>query len=152
MVCLYKTFLVKNSFLSSFSSKYWLIYSHRNLDSIMPHSFLPLANFSVLSWNSWHLSYLFMSFLLLFEKLNLILFTPLKSMIYWCCSSYQHAVIVKEMLLCYILCLNKWNEASPNGFSVYIMCLGSYFYSSTETKLVVDTSRGERLRVNVSTF
>ncbi|AQK70601.1 Endoplasmic reticulum-Golgi intermediate compartment protein 3 [Zea mays] len=28
----------------------------------------------------------------------------------------------------------------------------SYFYSATETKLVVDTSRRERLRVNVSTF
>ena len=57
----------------------------------------------------------------------------------------------KKMLLCYILCLNKQHEASPNGFSVYIFS-GSYFYSATETKLVVDTSRGERLRVNVSSF
>ncbi|PWZ55854.1 Endoplasmic reticulum-Golgi intermediate compartment protein 3 [Zea mays] len=35
---------------------------------------------------------------------------------------------------------------------IFISETRSYFYSATETKLVVDTSRGESLRVNVSTF
>ncbi|KAL3621427.1 hypothetical protein CASFOL_036339 [Castilleja foliolosa] len=60
------------------------------------------------------------------------------------------------MLLLFIseLSNEKFEEAKDNGFTLF-RCLGSaliprglYLYAVTETKLVVDTSRGERLRIN----
>lgn len=36
--------------------------------------------------------------------------------------------------------------------TIFVFLSGLYVYSSKETKLVVDTSRGDRLRINVSTI
>jgi hypothetical protein len=46
--------------------------------------------------------------------------------------------------------ISKVLQTSNNHLLCVAVFAGSYFYSATETKLVVDTSRGERLRVNVS--
>jgi len=51
---------------------------------------------------------------------------------------------VFDWVMADLWCLCKFDDLNSSVHA------GLYLYSGTETKLVVDTSRGERLRVNVS--